>query len=143
MTKSQFDLALIRRQAISVYERGGALRKWGCLIVYGSCLAPDCKKFYIEHCKKDTYYIRMARHALHKERWTLTFDPVLKKEVLKEARRIRVYPVQLLESLVREQLNPYGFKSVRDSIHYVNSIRKKSRLMTDSRFLRDLRKWQK
>lgn len=62
---------------------------------------------------------------------------------MKEARKLRVYPVQLLETLVREKLNPYGFKSVQDSISYVESIRKNSRKKSDRQFLDELKKWEK
>lgn len=85
----------------------------------------------------------MARLALNKDRWTITFDPLLKRRVLKEAKKLRVYPVQILESLVRERLNPYGFQSVSDSVTYVQSIRKKSRHQSDASFLREIKKWQK
>ena len=67
----------------------------------------------------------MPKHSLKKEKWTITFDPELKERVQKEARKLRIYPVQLLETLVREKLNPYGFQSVRNSVAYVNAIRKK------------------
>lgn len=85
----------------------------------------------------------MAKHSLKKERWTLTFDPELKEQVQQKAKQLRVYPVQLLENLVREKLNPYGFQSVRDSVAYVNSIRKQSNRSSDKQFIQDLKKWQK
>ena len=85
----------------------------------------------------------MAGNPLYKERWTITFDPKLKGLVQKEARRLHIYPVQLLESLVRERLNSYGFQSVRDSVIYVNSIRQKSSPKSDKNFLAELRQWQK
>ena len=85
----------------------------------------------------------MARHALKKDRWTITFDADLKSRVQEEARKLRVYPVQLLETLVRERLTPYGFQSVRDSVQYVNSIREKTLRQSDKGFLSDLKKWQK
>lgn len=87
--------------------------------------------------------MRMPRHSLHKERWTITFDPTLKTRIQQEARKLRVYPVQLLETLVREKLNPYGFQTVGDSIQYVNSIRAKTSRMSDKSFLTQLKKWQK
>lgn len=85
----------------------------------------------------------MAKSSLKKERWTITFDPDLKNRVQKEARKLHVYPVQFLETLVREKLNPYGFQSVRDSVQYVNAIREKSGRETDKDFLAELRAWQK
>lgn len=85
----------------------------------------------------------MSRAMLHKVKWTLTFDPTLKKRIQQEAGKLRVYPVQLLESLVREQLNPYGFQSVRDSVTYVASIREKNPARSNRDFLADLKKWEK
>jgi len=85
----------------------------------------------------------MPKSSLKKERWTITFDPVLKTQVQKEARKLRIYPVQILEGLVRERLNPYGFQSVKDSLLYVDSIREKSSSLSDEKFLADLRKWQR
>lgn len=85
----------------------------------------------------------MAKHALRKEKWTITFDPSLKSRVQQEARKLRIYPVQLLESLVREKLNPYGLQSVKDSVEYVNSIREKNVSKSTKDFLADMRKWQK
>jgi len=85
----------------------------------------------------------MLRHSLQKEKWTITFDPALKKRVQQEARKLRVYPVQLLETLVRERLNPFGFQSIHNSIEYVNSVRKRSKAISDKAFLADLKKWQR
>lgn len=85
----------------------------------------------------------MPPQGLKKERWTLTFDRDLKKRLQKEAAQIGIYPVQLLETLVRDKLNPYGFKAIRDSVDYVNSVRKQSRQQSDKAFLRELRQWQK
>ena len=84
----------------------------------------------------------MAR-GLQKEKWTITFNHELKNRVRKEARKLRIYPVQLLESLVREKLNPYGFQSIHDSIAYVNSVREESTTKTDATLLAELKKWQK
>ncbi|GEM_PF-1130243 len=91
----------------------------------------------------NTYSIRMAKNTLKKDRWTITFDHILKDQVQKEARKLRIYPVQLLESIVREKLNPYGLQNVRDSVTYVQSIRQKSSLKNDKDFLLDLKSWQK
>jgi hypothetical protein len=85
----------------------------------------------------------MAKHSLKKDRWTITFDPRLKNQVQQEAKKLRVYPVQLLESLVREKLNPYGLQSIRDSIAHVSSIRTKSSGKSDKVFLAELKKWQR
>ncbi len=89
------------------------------------------------------YSIRMGRHALKKEKWTITFDPSLKGLVQDEAKRLRVYPVQLLETMVRERLNPYGFQSIRDSVAHVNAVREESRSKSDKSFLAELKRWQK
>ncbi len=85
----------------------------------------------------------MPKHSLNKERWTITFDPTLKRKIQIEARKLRVYPVQLLETLVREKLNPYGFQTIADSVQYVNSIRAKTARISDKAFLAGLKKWQK
>ena len=85
----------------------------------------------------------MARMSLKKERWTITFDPILKNRVEKEAKKLRVYPVQLLESLVRQHMSPYGFQDICFSVHYVNKIREQSAGRSDKDFLSDLRKWQR
>lgn len=85
----------------------------------------------------------MHKHTLQKEKWTITFDPALKKRVRQEAKKMRIYPVQLLETLVRERLNPFGFQSVQDSVEYVNSVRKNSQTLSDKAFLNELEKWQR
>jgi len=85
----------------------------------------------------------MAKTALKKEKWTLTFDHDLKSRLQKEARKLRVYPVQLLETMVRQQLNPYGFQSIKDNIAYVNAMRLKSGGQSDKKFLADIKKWEK
>ena len=61
----------------------------------------------------------MPRAALKKEKWTLSFDPALKSAVVKAAKRRGVYPVTVLENLVREKFNPYGHTDVDDSADYV------------------------
>ena len=48
----------------------------------------------------------MSKAKLKKEKWTLTFDRRLKGAVKQEAKKQGVYPVQVLESLVREKFNP-------------------------------------
>ena len=45
---------------------------------------------------------------LSKEKWTLSFDVQLKQLVRSEAKKRRVYPVHLLEELVKEKFNPFG-----------------------------------
>lgn len=85
----------------------------------------------------------MVRIALKKERWTLTFDQDLKNLVQQEAFKLRIYPVQLLETMVRQNLNPYGLTSIKNSIAYVNSVRKKNKTLSDKTFIKDMKKWQK
>ena len=85
----------------------------------------------------------MPKTALKKEKWTLSFDPRLKRLLIKEARKKGVYPVSLLEDVVRERFNPYGHSDVKDSVAYVREIRKGSRDRSDESFLKEIRDWQK
>ena len=85
----------------------------------------------------------MSRSALRKEKWTLSFDPTLKDLITKTARRKRVYPVTLLEDIVRARFNLYGHTDITDSVEYVRELRKKSRKRTDKAFLAEIRAWQK
>lgn len=85
----------------------------------------------------------MPRSALKKEKWTLSFDRRLKQILIKEARRNGIYPVSLLEQIVRERFNPYGYTDVKDSVTYVQEIRKGSRSQSDEAFLKEIRAWQR
>ncbi len=85
----------------------------------------------------------MSKHALKKEKWTLSFDPRLKEAVKREAKARGVYPVNFLEELVREKINPYGHTNVKDSVKYVRELRKKSKDTTDEKFLEEILKWKK
>ena len=85
----------------------------------------------------------MSKAALKKEKWTLSFDPKLKEAVKREARVRGLYPVNFLEELVREKINPYGHTDVKDSIKYVHELRKKSKDKTDDEFLKEILKWKK
>jgi hypothetical protein len=85
----------------------------------------------------------MAKTALRKEKWTLSFDPTLKDLVIKAARRKRVYPVTLLEDIVRERFNPYGHTDIKDSAAYVATLRKQARQQSEASFLAEIRAWQK
>ena len=85
----------------------------------------------------------MPKTALKKEKWTLSFDSHLKRLLIKEAQRKGVYPVALLEEVVRDRFNPYGFSDVKDSVRYVRKIRKGSRKVTDEAFLKEIRAWRK
>jgi hypothetical protein len=85
----------------------------------------------------------MPKTALKKEKWTLSFDPALKSAVVKAAKRRGVYPVALLEGLVRERFNPYGHTDVDDSAGYVSALRKQRRKQSDEAFLDEIAAWQK
>ena len=50
----------------------------------------------------------MAQSTARREKWTLTFDADLKAFLVKTARRRCVYPVTLLEEIVKEKFNPFG-----------------------------------
>ncbi len=85
----------------------------------------------------------MPKTALKKEKWTLSFDPRLKAFLTREARKKGVYPVHLLEEIVRERFNPYGHTDVKNSVAYVQEIRKGSRNRSDEAFLKEIREWQR
>lgn len=85
----------------------------------------------------------MAKASLRREKWTLSFDAELKSFLVRTAKRRRVYPVTLLEDLVREKYNPYGHSAVRDSADYVRMLRRRSRRQSDAAFLREIRVWQR
>jgi hypothetical protein len=84
----------------------------------------------------------MGRYALGKDKWTLSFDPRLKGLVIREARNRGVYPVAILEEMVRERFNPFGHTDVRDSLRYLRALRRRSRGTLDEAFLREIREWQ-
>jgi len=85
----------------------------------------------------------MPKTALKKEKWTLSFDSKLKDAVIREAENKGIYPVNYLEELVREKINPYGHTDVKDSVKYVRELRKKSKDITDDKFLEEILKWKK
>jgi hypothetical protein len=85
----------------------------------------------------------MPKSALRKEKWTLSFDPALKSLVVKAAKRKGVYPVTVLENLVREKFNPFGHTDVEDSAAYVAALRRQSRRQSDDAFLDEIEAWQK
>jgi hypothetical protein len=85
----------------------------------------------------------MPKAILKKEKWTLSFDASLKGAVIKEAKKKGVYPVNLLEEMVREKLNPYGYTDVKDSVAHVRAIRKKSKGVSSKAFLDEIKRWQK
>lgn len=85
----------------------------------------------------------ISKTALRKEKWTLSFDPVLKGLVVKAAQGRGVYPVTLLEDLVREKFNPFGHTDIEDSAAYLTALRKQSRKQSDEAFLAEIEAWQK
>lgn len=85
----------------------------------------------------------MPKTALKKEKWTLSFDSKLKEAVIREAEAKGMYPVNFLEELVREKVNPYGYTDVKDSVNYVRELRKKSKDKSDEKFLEEILKWKK
>jgi len=85
----------------------------------------------------------MARATARREKWTLSFDAELKAFLIKAAKRRRVYPVALLEEIVKEKFNPYGHADVKDSVEYVRMLRRRSRRIPDRRFLEGIRAWQR
>lgn len=84
-----------------------------------------------------------SRATARREKWTLSFDAELKAFLVRAARRRRVYPVALLEELVKERFNPYGHADVKDSVAYVRMLRRRSRKTSDEGFLREIREWQR
>ena len=85
----------------------------------------------------------MAKMSLKREKWTLSFDSTLKAFLIRAARRRGVYPVAVLEELVREKFNPYGHTDVEDSVEYVRILRRRSRTQPDDAFLKEVREWQR
>ena len=85
----------------------------------------------------------MSRPAKRKEKWTLLFNPALKSAVVKAAKRRGVYPVTLLEHLVREKFNSYGYTNVNNSAAYVAALRKHAHKQSDEDFLAEIEAWQK
>ena len=86
---------------------------------------------------------RDTRVPKAKQKWTLSFDSKLKDLVVKAARRRGVYPVTLLEDLVREKFNPFGYTDVDDSAAYVTALRRRGRNQSDEAFLAEIEAWQK
>ena len=84
----------------------------------------------------------MAQSTARREKWTLSFDADLKAFLVKTARRRRVYPVALLEEIVKEKFNPFGHTDVRDSTAYVRTLRRRSRKRSDASFLAEIRVWR-
>ncbi|MEE8328537.1 MAG: hypothetical protein V3R54_01250 [Thermodesulfovibrionia bacterium] len=85
----------------------------------------------------------MSKTALKKEKWTLSFDSKLKEAVIREAKVRGMYPVNFLEELTREKINPYGHTDVKNSVKYVRELRRKSKDKTDEIFLEEILRWKK
>lgn len=85
----------------------------------------------------------VGRLSLKREKWTLSFDPTLKKFLVRTAKRQGIYPVTLLEEIVKEKFNPYGHTDVKDSAEYVRMLRRRSRGQSDAAFLKEIRAWQR
>ena len=85
----------------------------------------------------------MGKASRKKEKWTLSFDRRLKGAVVQEAKRRGLYPVQVLESLVREKFNPFGHTDVKDEVAYVRRLRKKDKGKSDEEFLEEIRRWER
>jgi len=85
----------------------------------------------------------MARSSLKREKWTLSFDPHLKDFLVKTAKRRGVYPVTLLEQIVKEKFNPFGHADVGDSVAYVRMLRRHARKRSDKSFLKGIRAWRR
>jgi len=85
----------------------------------------------------------MSKKKLQKEKWTLTFDRRLKGAVIEEAKKQGVYPVQVLESLVRERFNPFGHTDIKDEAAYVRKLRKRDKEKSDETFLEEIQRWER
>lgn len=85
----------------------------------------------------------MAKASVKKEKWTLTFDRRLKGAVVREAKKRGLYPVQVLESLVREKFNPFGHADIKDAPAYIRKLRKKDRGKSDEEFFEEIRRWER
>ena len=85
----------------------------------------------------------MAKNKPKKETWTLNVDRRIKNAVVKKAKRRGVYPVQVIESMVREKFNPFGHTDIKDEADYVRRLRDKDRYVNDKKFLEEIRRWEK
>ena len=88
-------------------------------------------------------YVGMSKTALKREKWTLSFDADLKAFLIRTARGRGVYPVTLIEQVVRERFNPFGHTEAEDSVAYVRSLRRRSRKKSDASFLEEIADWQR
>jgi hypothetical protein len=84
----------------------------------------------------------MSKRILKKEKWTLNVDSRVKGVVIKEAKKLGIYPVEFIESLVREKFNPFGHSDVKDEGAYVHTLRGEDKHKTDRKFLEEIRRWE-
>lgn len=73
----------------------------------------------------------------------MTFDRRLKGAVVREAKKRGLYPVQVLESLVREKFNPFGHTDIKDEAAYIRRLRRKNKGKSDEEFLEEIRRWER
>ena len=85
----------------------------------------------------------MDKNKLKKEKWTLNVDQRVKGVVIKEAKRRGIYPVQFIESLVREKFNPFGHSDIEDEVAYVRKLRKQDNHGSDQTLIEEIRRWEK
>jgi hypothetical protein len=111
------------------------------------CLSTEAKKPLILLGNARILYVWQVKNVvkakLKKEKWTLSFDRNLKEEVIEEAKRQGVYPVHLLESLVREKFNPFGHTDIKNEAAYVRKLRKGDKEKNDEAFLEEIRRWER
>ena len=84
----------------------------------------------------------MGKTRLKKEKWTLSVDRRIKGAVIKEAKKLGIYPVEVIESLVREKFNPFGHSDVKDEGAYVRKLREADKHKNDQKFLDEIRRWE-
>ena len=84
----------------------------------------------------------MSKKNLKKEKWTLSVDRRVKEAVIKEAKKLGIYPVEFIESLVRENFNPFGHSDVKDEGAYVRKLREADKHKSDQKFLEEIRRWE-
>jgi hypothetical protein len=84
----------------------------------------------------------MGKTRLKKEKWTLSVDRRIKGTVIKEAKKLGIYPVEFIESLVREKFNPFGHSDVKDEGEYVRKLRETDKHKNDRKFIEEIRRWE-
>jgi hypothetical protein len=84
----------------------------------------------------------MGKTRLKKEKWTLSVDRRIKGAVIKEAKKLGIYPVEFIESLVREKFDLFGHSDVKDEGGYVRKLRGADKHKSDREFLEEMRRWE-